>query len=220
LIPGIDVSKWQGQIDWHRVSTTGVRFCFIKATEGTGHTDPSFVFNWQSARDAGILRGAYHYFHPRQDARVQAHALFQSLAGDLGELPPALDVESAELTGSPLLASLSVFLNEWQDLSGRPALIYTSPGFWNSYATPYPPEWPARHSLWVAHYGVGRPTIPYPWLNFSFWQFTDRGEVAGITRFPARRPKVDLNWFNGSQNELEALQISQVITNRNPNTLQ
>ena len=72
MIPGIDVSKWQGEIDWRKVTDAEVRFAYIKATEGTGYTDPCFTANWQSAQSAGLLRGAYHYFHPRLDARTRA----------------------------------------------------------------------------------------------------------------------------------------------------
>jgi lysozyme len=208
LIPGIDVSKWQGEIEWGKVANAGVHFAYIKATEGTGYTDPCFAINWQSAHSAGVLRGAYHYFHPRLDARSQARAFFTALGNDCGELPPALDLETPELTGPSLISALSRFLQELEILSGFPLIIYTSPGFWNSYIVPYPPEWPSKYPLWIAHYGVSRPSIPYPWLNFTFWQATNRGEVIGITRFPARRPRVDLTWFNGSHAELDALRIS------------
>jgi lysozyme len=87
LIPGIDVSKWQGEIDWSKVANSGVRFAYIKATEGTGYTDPCFAVNWQSAKSAGVLRGAYHFFHPRLDARSQAKTFYATLGNDPGELP-------------------------------------------------------------------------------------------------------------------------------------
>ncbi len=208
MIPGIDVSKWQGEINWAKVKQAGVRFAFIKATQGISHTDPYFSANWQSARTVGLLRGAYHYFHPRLDARIQAQAFSRALAEDCGELPPAVDLEAPELSGPALINSLASFLQELEMLTSFKAILYTSPGFWSSYTTPFPPEWPANHPLWIAHYGVGSPSIPYPWLNFTFWQFTDRAEVAGITRFPGRRPKVDLNWFNGSQSELDGLRMA------------
>ena len=198
MIPGIDVSKWQGRIDWIKVKEVGVQFAFIKASQGTSYQDPLFTGNWQAAREAGILRGAYHYFHPKLDAIRQARFFHQQFQEDPGELPPALDLEAPELTGLPLAASISKFLQELENLTGQKAILYTSPGFWNSYLTPYPPEWAHLHPLWIAHYGVGRPTIPYPWVNYTFWQYTNRGEVAGITSFPARRPRVDLNWFHGT----------------------
>lgn len=207
MIPGLDVSKWQGEIDWVKVTRAGARFTFIKATEGITHTDPQFLINWTAARAAGILRSAYHYFHPRLDARSQAQAFTRALAGDWGELPPAIDLECPELTGSPLLTALHTFLQELHALSGLQAIIYTSPGFWSSYINPVSPEWPVEYPLWIAHYGTAKPTIPYPWLTYTFWQHTDRAEVMGITRFPARRPRVDLDWFNGSPAELDALRI-------------
>lgn len=208
MIPGIDVSKWQADIDWLKVKHTGVCFAFIKASQGISHIDPFFSINWQAARAAGIIRGAYHYFHSRLDAEVQAESFYRLLSVDAGELPPVVDLEAPETSGSALMLALSRFLQKFEKLSGLRPMIYTSPGFWNSYVTPYPPEWPNNYPLWIAHYGVDRPSIPYPWLNFNFWQFSEKGEVAGITRFPSRRPKVDLNWFNGSQAELAGMRIA------------
>ena len=205
MIPGIDVSRYQLEIDWPKVARFGIRFAYIKATEGITHTDPFFKRNWPAAHAAGLPRGGYHYFRPRLDAKAQVRAFVQSLGDDLGELPPMLDLEASDLTGLELIRAAQIFLLELENLTGTRALIYTSPGFWASYVTPYPPEWPAEYPLWIAHYSVGRPTIPYPWTNYTFWQFTDRGEVAGITRFPARRPRVDMNWFSGTQAELDAL---------------
>ena len=71
-LAGIDVSHFQGEVDWGAVAAAGVRFAFIKATEGLDDVDPRFAQNWQGSRAAGLLRGAYHFLHPNLDARQQA----------------------------------------------------------------------------------------------------------------------------------------------------
>lgn len=93
VIRGIDVSHFQGGIDWQAVAGDGVRFCFIKATEGVGDVDPMFHRNWTGAKAAGVLRGAYHFFHPNLDARQQAEHFLSVVTIEEGTLPPALDVE-------------------------------------------------------------------------------------------------------------------------------
>ena len=90
-LTGIDVSHFQGEVDWQAVA--GVRFAFIKATEGLADIDPRFRQNWQDSRAAGLLRGAYHFLHPNLDARQQAAHFLSVVNLDDDALPPALDVE-------------------------------------------------------------------------------------------------------------------------------
>src|SRR5512143_4019056 len=95
-VPGIDVSYWDAGIDWPKVRATGQRFVFVKATEGDSYQDPTFDDNWFGAKSAGLLRGAYHFFHCNIDAKKQADAFinyFKSF-NDPGELPPVLDLET------------------------------------------------------------------------------------------------------------------------------
>src|SRR5215510_14289761 len=97
-VPGIDVSYWQSGIDWPKVRATGQRFVLVKASEGDAYTDPTFENNWRSAKTAGLLRGAYCYFHPNIDAKKQADrfiAVVKAL-NDPAELPHALDLEVSE----------------------------------------------------------------------------------------------------------------------------
>ena len=94
MVDGIDISHFQRVVDWTAVAASGIQFCFIKATEGAGNIDPRFVQNWKSAGDAGLVRGAYHFFHPADAAIAQANS-FLRMVGRLepGDLPPALDLE-------------------------------------------------------------------------------------------------------------------------------
>src|SRR5918996_6642155 len=92
-LTGIDVSHFQGEVDWQAVAGAGVRFAFIKATEGVADIDPCFRQNWQDSRAAGLLRGAYHFLHPNLDAGQQAAHFLSVVRLDDDALPPALDIE-------------------------------------------------------------------------------------------------------------------------------
>ncbi|MBL0015595.1 MAG: hypothetical protein IPP17_03940 [Bacteroidetes bacterium] len=92
-IRGIDVSRYQGKIEWAKVKQAGIRFAFIKATEGTDYVDPYFAVNWDEAKDKGIARGAYHFFRPAQDGKAQAEHFLKQVKWTKGDLPPVLDLE-------------------------------------------------------------------------------------------------------------------------------
>jgi lysozyme len=92
-IHGIDISRWQGDIDWASVKASGIRFAYMKATEGGDHVDPSFRRNWEGARQHGIARGAYHFVYWCRPAHEQAIWFKQQIPNDPDALPPVLDVE-------------------------------------------------------------------------------------------------------------------------------
>jgi len=197
---GIDVSHWQGTVNWTEVDNGGVQFAFMKATDGTSYTDPQFSRNWSEAKSHGIYRGAYHFAEPSTragSATTQAQH-FVDTVGSLthaGDLPPVLDLEATGGLGSSALQSwVSTWLSTVERLTGRNPIIYVSPYFWidhlgNSSAFHHYP-------LWVAHYGVSTPKIPGGWPTWSFWQRTSSGHVAGISGY------VDMNKFNGSSAQL------------------
>jgi GH25 family lysozyme M1 (1,4-beta-N-acetylmuramidase) len=193
---GIDVSGYQPRVDWPGVAASGAAFAFIKATESTTLVDHSFADHWAEAKRARILRGAYHFFRPQQDARAQAQHFLAQL-GDRGELPPALDVEVADgVAPSKIIEGV----HTWLDLVGvslRP-LLYTSPGFWNSL--PGAAEISKKADLWVAHWGARAPAPVNGWSTWKFWQFTSKGTIVGI---PGSADK-DEDRFNGSLGELQS----------------
>jgi lysozyme len=133
-IPGIDVSHHQQTIDWPAVASSGIQFGFIKATEGTHVVDPQFLHNWQGSANAGVLRGAYHFFHPELPALAQATTFIHTV-GHLrpGDLPPALDLEvPASWTNIPVAdrAPLALaWLETVESQLGVRPLIYLSPAF-------------------------------------------------------------------------------------------
>jgi lysozyme len=212
MLYGIDVSHHQELIDWQKVRKSGVRFAFIKASEGEGFIDPMYEQNLRGAVDASILPGSYHFFLPRYDPLAQARhyvRVLQENAVDAPCLPPCIDLETPGLGKSGLNQSVRIFLEEIFHLTGRRSLLYVSPGFWNSYL-PVPVfsgyklvrsevDWAAEYPLWLAHYTTGWPYQVYPWAGWRFWQYSSSGKIAGVAT------RVDLNFFNGTADELAAM---------------
>jgi GH25 family lysozyme M1 (1,4-beta-N-acetylmuramidase) len=197
---GTDVYSGMGTIDWRASASFGVTFAFIKATEGTTDTDPAFAQNWQNARVAGVLRGAYHYFTHRTTPLDQANHFVDVMGTDF-DLPPALDLE--ETAGIPsktdLEANVRTFLDRVEELTGVRPIIYTYPSFWMSYMPAS--TWAADYDLWLADYNT-TPLVPSPWTRWKFWQFRGDTAVSQVSK------KVDLDWFAGSISDLQAYCIS------------
>jgi len=213
MVIGVDVSHFQGPIDWARVSADGVAFAFAKATDGLG-TDSTFATNWSGANEAGIFRGAYHFFRPKLSAIDQAKH-FCDIVGSLGpgDLPPVLDVESIPLrfeagddwdslqTADARQKVVMDWLGFVSDALQKTPILYTNRSFWQPKFGA-PPTF-ATYPLWIASYAPV-PGLPGTWQRWTFWQHTDQGRVAGI------KGTVDLDWFNGSASELEQFAGAQV----------
>jgi lysozyme len=195
-IDGIDVSHWQGAIDWRAVRGGGIDFAFIKATEGGTYTDPKFATNWAAAADAGITRGAYHYFRPNVDAVKQAEHFLRVTRLGPGDLPAVLDVETSDgLAGDALLRAIRGWLETVERATGKRPIVYTYPDFWNRYVSASP----GPYALWIASYGRDQPLMPIGWSDWTFWQSSATGRVPGI------QGDVDLDHFRGGSAELAAL---------------
>lgn len=204
-IHGIDVSKYQSVIAWDEVKNMQVRdirmgFAFIKATQGASGTDPKFRRNWKGARDAGIPRGAYHFFIASADGAAQANHFIKHVTLETGDLPPVLDVEQLNGT-SP--ERLRTEVHKWLVLVeahyGVKPIIYTNVDFYIRNLGPAFDAYP----LWAAHYyHPGQPRIGRPW---TFWQHSDQGHVNGITH------KVDFNVFNGDSSDFKKLLIRENV---------
>ncbi|MFL5810727.1 MAG: glycoside hydrolase family 25 protein [Flavisolibacter sp.] len=190
-IHGIDVSKYQDYISWDAVKEMQVHdvklgFAFIKATEGVNDTDPLFKRNWRKAKDAGIIRGAYHFFIAAKDGKVQAKNFTRRVELESGDLPPVLDVEQTFGTSpSQLRKGVKAWLDAVEMYYAVRPVIYTNVDFYEKYLKGFFDDYP----LWVAHYlQPNRPRISRDWL---FWQHSEQGRVNGILS------KVDFNVFNG-----------------------
>ena len=205
-VSGIDVSYYQEDISWKRVHRAGIRFAFIRSSDGLDRPDERFARNWAGAKRAGVMRGAYQYFRPEQDATAQADLLVAALAKDPGELPPVIDVET---DGGKSPAELAQRIETWiarvREKVGVEPIVYTGPEFWrdktkNADFSSQP--------LWIAHYTRNCPSIPSTWSKWTFWQYADNGRVPGID------VDVDLDLFAGTLQDLEDFAKRRRVTSR------
>ena len=155
---GIDVSGWVASPDWGAVSAQGVKFVFVKASENT-FADSKFSQHWQGSKSVGMLRGAYHFFHPETNNSAQQSSIFiQAVGADKGELPPVLDVEQVYVNGNPIsmptgdamVALMKQWLDPVESAFGRKPMIYASAFFLNQQGVNA--SWLNDYPLWVAQY--------------------------------------------------------------------
>lgn len=200
-IHGIDVSSYQGKIDWQQVKamvedSVRVHFAIIKATEGVAMVDSYFQRNWREAAKTGITCSAYHYFKPNKSGTWQARFFLQTVQFEKGDLPPVIDIE--ELNGmSPqkMREELSEFIHHIERKTGVKPIIYSGLSFYNDYLKGHFDGYP----LWIAHYY--QPKLKLAKDKWIFWQHSDRARISGIGHV------VDFNSFNGDQAAFEALKI-------------
>ncbi len=194
-LKGVDVSHYQGNINWPDVVNNGIAFTFIKATQGENTVDAKFNYNWQASKKANIRRGAYHYLDPSIDAKKQAQHFLATTGGNFGELPPVVDIEAFEKqSAEQLLADLNVYLTIVSEAANCAPIIYTSPDFWDELNSHSFGEYP----LWLAQYSK-IPRIPNGWKNWTFWQFESNGKVNGIDG------QVDVSYFAQAESALDVL---------------
>jgi lysozyme len=201
-IHGIDVSRYQQMIAWDavkemRVKNISIRFAFIKATEGIGNVDPQFRRNWKKSKDAGLIRGAYHFFIASKDGKLQAENFIDEVKLEPGDLPPVLDVEQLNgISATALKKEVTEWLTTIENYYGVTPIIYTNVDFYKQYLGSGFDKYP----LWAAHYHeYNQPRISRSW---SFWQHSDEGRVNGIL------PKVDFNVFNGDSTAFAELLVN------------
>jgi lysozyme len=192
---GIDVSHYQGAVDWNAVRQAGKAFAFAKATDGITYTDPQLAANWAGIKAAGLIRGAYHFFEPNDDAASQAEHFLATVELAPGDLPPVLDVErNTGVTSAQLWEGVAAWLQAVEARTGRLPMIYVAPGFWDGN---FPDLSLVRYPLWLADYAT-QPTLPSGWPTWQFWQYSEKGAVEGL------HGQFDLDEFNGTAEELLA----------------
>lgn len=195
-VKGVDVSYYQGAIDWNAVKSDGVEFAIVRVSDGIGFEDPQFDANWTGTHAAGIYRGAYQFFRPNQDAIAQADLLLSRM-GPLGpdDLPPVIDVEAdGGLPPAAVASAVRTWIDHVTAAIGRAPIIYTGFFFWRDQVGAADMT---TSPLWHAQYTTAEcPNIAPPWPDWAFWQFTSSGRVAGISG------DVDTNRFNGSHQQL------------------
>ena len=195
-VHGIDVSAYQGRIDWAVVASHQVKFAFIKATEGATLRDPRFRRNWEGARQAGVYRGAYHYFQPNSDAVRQANLFTRTVPLAAGDLPPVLDVEHAKFHDVAVMRrNVAIWLRLVERHYGVRPILYSNYSFYKRHLAGHFDKYP----LWLAHYEVEEPILPRE--KWIIWQHSDEAYIPGI------RGTVDFNVFQGNFERLLALRI-------------
>lgn len=200
-VHGIDISHYQGNIDWKQLAQTHsgefpIRFIFMKATEGGDHSDDMFLQHFDSARKYNFIRGAYHFFRPHTDAHKQADFFIRNVKLTTGDLPPVLDVEDrGKRSKEELQQAVKAWLEQVESHYGVKPILYTSYKFRMRYLDN--PAFDA-YPYWIAHYYVDSVRYEGRW---HFWQHTDVGTVPGVEK------KVDLDVFNGTLSQLDSLRL-------------
>lgn len=187
-IEGIDVSHWEGDIDFQEVKRAGIRFVYMKASEGVSYIDPDFERNYREARKARLKIGFYHYVTAgsEEEARAQARHFADVIWGKVYHGCPVMDFESFDsLTKDQINDVSTAFLQELREVTGKRVAIYSDAN--NATNTFYARL--AVYPLWIADYGVARPDMRNHWKRWAGWQYTDAGRVEGI------RGRVDRNYF-------------------------
>ena len=201
-IHGIDISHYQGDIDWDDLSNAMIegcplRFVMIKSTEGSTRLDSKFKENFRQAREYGYIRGAYHFWSNKSSARDQAYHFLNKVRLEDGDLPPVLDVEHKPKDRSveDFQRDVLTWLHIVEDKYHVKPIIYTYYKFKDKYlSAPVFNDYP----YWIAHYYVDKVEYKGPW---KFWQHTDAGKLPGIKGY------VDFNIYNGSFYDMKKLTI-------------
>jgi GH25 family lysozyme M1 (1,4-beta-N-acetylmuramidase) len=194
---GTDVSSYEGTIDWAKVASGGIDFAIARTSDGLHFPDSKFAPNWSGMKTHGLVRGAYQFFRPSQDAAAQAD-MFLAAVGTFGpgDLPPILDVETLDgTTAATTVAQVRAWLDRVKQLTGITPAIYSSRRVWNELGNP---TGFSMNDLWVANWGVSSPAMPTLWKDWTFWQDSATGTVSGI----AANGHCDMNWFHGTKADL------------------
>jgi GH25 family lysozyme M1 (1,4-beta-N-acetylmuramidase) len=209
---GVDVSHWQGPIQWPNVASASYTFAFGKATEGKTLIDPTYSINRSGAETVGLRFGAYHFGRPggSGDAALVANAIAQAdffvdvAEPQPGELPPVLDLE---VKGGLASAALQTWTSAWLDQvaarTGIKALVYSSPNFWKTALGDTTGVADGGNPLWVAHWtSNAAPLVPggnWGGQSWTFWQFTNKARVSGFAH------PVDADRFRGPDSSVATI---------------
>jgi len=196
-VHGVDVSRWQGEIDWQKLRGQGANFVYIKATDGGDHLDPMFKTNWRAAHKAGLKRGAYHFFYWCRTAGEQADWFIRNVPKVEGALPPVIDVEwngesrcKKRPSRARVLEKMQVFMDRLERHYGQRPIIYTAPDFYRDNLRGAFENYPFWLRAVAQH-----PSKVYPGRDWVFWQYSGSGLSHGV------KGRIDLNVFHGSEGQ-------------------
>ncbi|WP_045387106.1 GH25 family lysozyme [Falsirhodobacter sp. alg1] len=196
-VHGVDVARYQTHIDWATARAYGIRFAFIKATEGGDYLDPMFITNRNAARAAGVPVGAYHYYYFCRTPEEQAAWFIANAPRHSGDLPPVLDMEwtptsrTCRIRPSPaeVRRQAEVFLSILEQHYGQRPVVYSTVDFFRDNSM-----WQVRADFWLRSV-AGHPSEVHPGHDWDFWQYTGTGLVPGV------EGRVDLNAFRGNEQD-------------------
>lgn len=229
MLKGVDVSAYQGTIDWKKVRAAGFEFAYIKVTEGISYSSPTWKDQKAGARDAGLLVGPYHFDRPGRAALDQV-GHFVQVSGTEWDLPHAWDTEVS--TGQDTLPAaqdkrIRGALDGLKDCLDIRPVLYSYPGFWMSLGAFGKDHYYEQYPLWIAHYlylgrdkkmvgqctapchhagpKFAKPMVPPPWKKYAMWQVHgDDGRVPGVSG------PCDINVFYGTMEDLRRLYDKRV----------
>ncbi|MFI2347011.1 lysozyme [Streptomyces sp. NPDC019443] len=201
---GVDVSSHQGNVNWSGLWSSGVKWAYVKATEGTYYKNPYFAQQYNGSYNIGMIRGAYHFATPDTASGTAQADYFVNNGGgwsrDGKTLPGALDIEWNPYgaacfgkTRSGMVTWIRDFLNRYKARTGRDAVIYTATSWWTQCTGNYS-GFGAANPLWIARYNTTPGTLPAGWAYQTMWQYTSSGPIVG-----------DHNKFNGALDRVVAL---------------
>lgn len=203
-VKGMDVSGYQGNVNWSTAYSNGARFAYIKATEGTYYTNPYFAQQYNGSYNVGMIRGSYHFARPDTTSGATQADYFVNHGGgwsaDGKTLPGTLDMEYNPygstcygLSKSQMASWVSSFSNRYHYRTGRYPVIYTSTSWWTT-CVGTAGNFSGTNPLWIARYSSTVGTLPYAWTTYTFWQYADSGVFPG-----------DQDVFNGASDRLVVL---------------
>ncbi len=179
---GIDVSHFQGKIDWQKIKDANIKYAYDKATQGMTYVDPEYKNNRVDAHSFNFTHGAYHFYVAGDDPQKQALHFVSVIDYTEDDLPPVLDLEQGGMKANIKTENYQKDVLKWlqvvEEKLGVKPVIYTSPAFGNQYLNH--PSF-SEYDLWVAEYGVDTPKVPNAWKEkeWLFWQRSERGKVEG-----------------------------------------
>ena len=201
-VRGVDVSAYQGDIDWNALAKQNISFAFIKATEGSSFVDKHFSRNWQQAVRTNLKIGAYHFFSFDSSGLTQAENFIRTVPDAQGTLPPVVDFEfyADKEKNIPDINSarenLNILLDKLTQHYHKKPIIYATMKTYDLYIKGSYPDYP----IWIRDV-LKTPKLPDNRL-WTFWQYSDRGRLKGYT---GQEKFIDLNVFYSSIENLEKL---------------
>ncbi|HEY5836776.1 lysozyme [Streptomyces sp.] len=201
--PGMDVSSYQGNVNWSAAWANGGKFAYIKATEGTSYTNPYFAQQYNGSYNVGMIRGSYHFALPNVSSGATQADYFIAHGGgwsaDGKTLPGALDIEYNPygatcygLSAGSMVNWIASFSNQYHARTGRYPTIYSTTDWWTT-CTGNSAAFSSTNALWIARYASSAGTLPAGWPYYTFWQYADSGVFPG-----------DQDYFNGALDRVQA----------------